>query len=76
MVKKRGLAAVQSWPTKQSEYHSKILNTIWQLKKQGYAEGTLKAYGSRLRLVAMVKEGLARPCDACGKLYSIIIYYD
>jgi hypothetical protein len=53
MVRKKGLAAVQSWPQpKQSEHPSKILNTIWQLKKQDYAEGTLKAYESRLKMLA------------------------
>jgi hypothetical protein len=53
MVRKKDLAAVQSWSQpRQSEYYSKILNTIWQLKKQGYAEGTLKAYDSRLRMLA------------------------
>ena len=51
LVKKKGLAAVQSWPQpKQSLGYSKILNTIWQLKKQGYADSTLKAYDSRLRI--------------------------
>ena len=34
------------------DFSSEILNTIWQLKKEGYADSTLKAYDSRLRGLA------------------------
>jgi len=34
------------------DFSSKILNTIWQLKKEGYADSTLRAYDSRLRGLA------------------------
>ena len=54
MAKKKNLGAVQSWPNQQhpgekqlKDYSSKILNAVWQLKKEGYADSTLKAYDSR-----------------------------
>jgi len=59
MARRKSLPAEQSWPKLAlskgkfpEDYSSKILNTIWQLKKEGYADSTLKAYDSRLRMLA------------------------
>ena len=30
----------------------KIFNVLWQMKKDGYAESTIKATGRRLRMIA------------------------
>ena len=56
------LAQMETSPNDQSE---KIFNMLWEMKKDGYAESTIKVTGKRLRMVAKTVD-LDNPDDVKG----------